>query len=299
MSERGDHIVNQTQFDIAMVGHFAVDRITAGGETIIASGGAVYYGAMALARLGYRVAVITRLHPDDFGRLDELQAAGISVFATAATQTAGMHNIYHTADRDKRACKPLGFAGPFTEADLPDIEAAIYLVIPILAGEVDLETLKAIAARGPVGLDVQGFVRFADGDDVVFRDWREKREGLRYVHRLKVDDTEAEVLTGKTDRKAAALELASYGPKEVLLTHGKGVLVYSDGTFYRAAFTPRRILGRTGRGDTCFSTYCAKRLTLDPQAALRYAAVVTSLKMEDPGPFARSTDEVERWIGQT
>jgi sugar/nucleoside kinase (ribokinase family) len=83
------------------------------------------------------------------------------------------------------------------------------------------------------------------------------------------------------------------------LTHGKGVLVYSDGTFYRAAFTPRRILGRTGRGDTCFSTYCAKRLTLDPQAALRYAAVVTSLKMEDPGPFARSTDEVERWIGQT
>jgi len=291
--------MTKPHYDIAMIGHFAVDKITAGGETVTASGGAVYYGAMALAHLGYRVAVITRMHPRDFPRLDELRAVGIDVFVQEADETGGMENIYHTADRDKRDCKPLGFAGAFAEAELPDIDAAFYLIIPILAGEVDLPTLKAVASRGPVGLDVQGFVRYVDGDDVVFRDWPDKAEGLPHVRRLKVDDTEAEVLTGLTDRRAAATALAALGPDEVLLTHKDGVLVLAEGAFHEARFCPTRVRGRTGRGDTCFSTYCAMRLRHDPETAIRYAAAVTSLKMEDPGPFARPEEDVARTLEAT
>ena len=286
--------MNKRPYDVAMIGHFAVDRITAGGTTVTASGGAVYYGALALARQGFRVSVITRLHRDDFPRLDELREAGVEVFATAAAETAGMHNIYSTEDRDKRTCKPLGFAGPFSAKEIPAIDAAMYLVIPILAGEIDLATLEEIAARGPVGLDVQGFVRFAAEDAVVFRDWPEKLEGLRHVRWLKADDTEAEVLTGMPDREAAAAGLASYGPDEIILTHKEGVVVYAEGAFHRGVFSPQRVLGRTGRGDTCFSTYCAQRQRLDASSAVRYAAAVTSLKMENPGPFHRSKEEVER-----
>ena len=39
---------------------------------------------------------------------------------------------------------------------------------------------------------------------------------------------------------------------------------------------PRSLVGRTGRGDTCFCTYIAKRLTSDPFEACRWAGVVTS-----------------------
>lgn len=286
-------------FDVALLGHFAVDKITTvDGKTVPAHGGAVYYGGLNLARLGYRVAVITRLRRDDFWRLDELRAEGIEVFATESEETAGMENIFLSEDRDKRVCKSLGFAGTFTADEMPQITARLNLVIPICAGEVDLALLRAIAARGPVGLDVQGFVRFADGDDIVFRDWPEKAEGLSHVRYLKADDTEAEILTGKTDLRAAARELASLGPAEVLITHKGGVLVFAEGEYHEAQFTPHQVLGRTGRGDTCFTTYCAKRLDEDPATAVRYAAAVTSLKMEAPGPFHRPISDVEEKLNR-
>ena len=291
--------MHRVTVDVALIGHFAVDKITTvDGKTVPAHGGAVYYGGISLAQLGYRVAVITRLHPEDFPRLDEIREAGVEVFATPAAETAGMENIFLSEDRDKRICKALGFAGPFQSDELPDLAAKQYLVIPILAGEIDLPTLKAIADRGPVGLDVQGFVRFAEGEDVVFHDWPEKAEGLRYVRWLKVDDTEAEVLTGLTDLRAAARELAALGPEEVLITHKDGVLVYAAGDFFAGAFTPKQILGRTGRGDTCFTTYCAKRLSVGPDEACRYAAAVTSLKMESPGPFRRPISDVEEKLAR-
>jgi len=281
-------------FDVALYGHFAVDKITTvDGVTVEAHGGAVYYGGLNLARQGYRVAVVTRLKRDDFWRFDEIQEAGIEVFAEEALESAGMENIFLSEDRDKRICKTLGFAGPFTIGELPEIDAKLHLVIPILAGEVDLPVLDAISAKGPTGLDVQGFVRFAEADDVVFRDWPEKSTGLRNVRYLKLDDTEAEVLTGLTDLREAAVAVSALGPKEIVLTHKRGVLVYAAGDFHEGAFTPQEVRGRTGRGDTCFTTYCAARLSKEPKDACRLAAAVTSLKMEAPGPFNRSRAEIE------
>ncbi len=280
------------KFDAIMIGHFAKDRIVFRDTSRVASGGAVYYGSMALARLGYKIGVVTRLRREDFPLLDELKEAGITVFANGSDQTSGMVNTYFTADRDKRTCAPLGFAGAFREADIPDVEARIFFVVPILAGEVELPLLRTIANRGEVALDAQGFVRFAEEGEVVFRDWEEKDSGLPLVHTLKVDDTEAQVLTGETDPRKAAAVLASYGPKEIVLTHKNGVLVYADGQLFDAAFHPRMVTGRTGRGDTCFAVYTASRLSQTASLAGRYAAAVTSLKMESIGPFAGNAASV-------
>lgn len=277
--------------DVAFIGHFARDKIIVGGKETVSSGGSVYYGALALRRLGFRVAVITRLHPDDFPYLDELKQEGIYVFATPADQTSGIENIYTTPDMDRRICRPLGFAGPFRREDIPDIRARVFLVGPIIAGEVDIPLVRELARRGPVALDVQGFVRVREGDALVFRDWPEKEEGLRYVRFLKVDTAEAEFLTGHEDRRTAARALAAYGPQEIILTHATGVLVYADGEYYEAPFTPRALVGRTGRGDTCFATYVAWRLKAPPEEATRVAAAVTSRKLEQPGPFQGTVEE--------
>ncbi|MEE8163196.1 MAG: hypothetical protein V3T92_04175, partial [Anaerolineae bacterium] len=145
--------------DIMMIGHFAKDKLVVDGTSEIASGGAVYYGSVALRRIGVSVAVVTRLHPDDFPLLDELKQEGVQVFATPAPETSGIENIYNSADMERRICKLLGFAGPFRREELPNLSARVYLIAPIIAGEVDLSLLRWLAARGPVGLDVQGFVR--------------------------------------------------------------------------------------------------------------------------------------------
>jgi sugar/nucleoside kinase (ribokinase family) len=284
--------------DIMMIGHFAKDRLVVDGHGESMSGGAVCYGSIALRRIGVRVAIVTRLHPDDFARLDELKGEDVLVFATAAPETSGIENIYNSADMERRICKPLGFAGPFRREEIPDLSAQVYLVTPIIAGEVDLPLLKSLAARGPVGLDVQGFVRVRENDHLVFRQWPDMAEGLTHVTYLKVDRAEAELLTGQTDLRAAAHQLATHGPREIVITESSGVTVYANGQIYEAPFTPRSLVGRTGRGDTCFATYAGKRLSASPQEACRFAAAVTTLKQEQPGPWRGTLADVEAVLAQ-
>ena len=283
-----------------MIGHFAKDRLVVDGASETASGGAVYYGSVALQRIGLRVAVVTRLHSSDFALLDELKQEGIRVFATAAPETSGIENIYNSADMERRTCKLMAFAGPFRQEEIPDLTARVCLITPIIAGELGLPLLKSLAARGPVGLDVQGFVRVRENDHpsagsgqaLVFRQWPDMADGLAHVTYLKVDRAEAELLTNQTDLQAAARQLATHGPREVVVTQSSGVTVYAGGQIYEAPFTPRSLAGRTGRGDTCFATYVGKRLSASPEEATRFAAAVTTLKQEQPGPWRGTLDDV-------
>lgn len=272
-------------FDVVMLGHFARDVLVVDGRAVAASGGAVYYGGIAVRRLGLDVAVVTRVHPDDRAHLGELTAAGIDVYAADASQTSGIENVYDSSDMERRVCRPLGFAGRIDPQDLPALETSVYMVVPIMAGEVDTALLRVLAARGPVALDVQGFVRVREGEALVFRPWPDAAEGLACVTYLKADRAEAELLTGETDLARAAEALAVMGPREIVLTESAGVTVYADGQLYRARFTPRSLDGRTGRGDTCFATYVARRLVATPREACRFAAAVTTLKQEQPGPW--------------
>lgn len=290
--------------DVTFIGHFAKDRNVYLGQAEIASGGSVYYGALALAHLGWRVAIVTMLHPRDEHRLDELRREGIRVFARPAPATSGIENVYSTADMDRRTCRPLAFAGPFIPSDIPAITSSIWLVGPIIAGEVDLPFLRLLRVHadrhgGRVALDIQGFVRVPEGNDLAFRDWADKETGLALVDALKTDAAEAESLTGQADLRAAATELSGYGPQEIVLTRSAGLLVCAAGHFYEAPFTPRRLLGRTGRGDTSFSSYLAHRLSAPPGAACRFAAAVTSLKLEQPGPFAGTLQEVQAYAASS
>lgn len=273
------------EFDLLFIGHFAKDRNVVDGQGKIESGGGVYFGSVVARRMGLKVGVVTRLRADDFLRLDELKQEGIQVFATAAPETSGIENTYKSNDMERRICKPLGFAGTIQIADLPNVSAKIYVIASIIAGEVDLPLLKVLASRGSVALDIQGFVRVREGNDLVFRPWAQMAEGLKYVTYLKVDRAEAEHLTGETDLVIAAHRLQEYGPREIVLTQSSGVTVFADGQIHQAPFTPRSLAGRTGRGDTCFSSYLSKRLTSSPEEACRFAGAITTLKQEKPGPW--------------
>src|SRR5512146_2773513 len=131
-------------FDLLMLGHFAKDEIVVDGRREVASGGGVYYGSIAARRLGARVAIVTRLHPDDYGRLAELEQAGVKVYRTPAPETSGIANYYRSEDMARRVTVPLGFAGPFALDELPHVTARIYAIVPIIAGEVDLPLLRRL-----------------------------------------------------------------------------------------------------------------------------------------------------------
>jgi len=279
--------------DIEMIGNFAKDKIIVDGVEEINSGGGVYFGSVAATRLGARVAVVTRLKQEDFSRLDELRMEGVEVFATPADGTSGIANYYKSSNMETRICKPIGFGGKYTLAEIPDLKPRVIMLSPLFAGEFDLSLLQALSKRAPVAMDIQGFIRVPVGDDLIFQPWAELVTGLKSITTLKVDKAEAEYLTGLSDLRDAARKLHSLGPAEIILTQSSGVTVYAGGKFYQAPFNPRSLAGRTGRGDTCFSTYIARRLVGDAESACAWAGVVTSLKQEKPGPWKGTIGDIE------
>ncbi len=279
--------------DLLIVGALARDEDVVAGRTEQRIGGAVYFGAYAAVAAGARTGIWTAAAETERDLLQQLEGDGIQVFHQPSRGTAGIRNVYASADRDRRTCQLLDRSDPLRAADLPACAARIIHIAPLMAGEVAEDVLPAAAARGEVALDAQGVLRRVEGDQLVFRDWEAKAEGLAQVTYLKADAAEAEVMTGLADPAAAAMALAGHGCREVLVTRSDAVRLVSGGRLHRAPLTARRLTGRTGRGDTCMASYLARRLAGDaPERALAFAAALTSLKMERPGPFEGTRAEV-------
>ena len=282
-------------FDIAFVGHYTKDTIVYPNATRVVDGGAYFYGANVAARMGLRVAVVTRLARQDWGAVEKLERLGVTMLAHATPSSTCLRLIYPTANLDERTIEQTSWAGPFTVDDVAGVQARAYAIVASsVRGEMPAEVVEALAARGAIiALDVQGFIRVLHNGALTLDDWPGKEAVLRRVTVLKTDAVEAKLLTGESDRRAAAQRLAEYGPREVLLTHSGGVLVYHDGNWHEAPLVPQEIKGRSGRGDTCTAAYLARRLTADPAEAVVWAAAVTSLKLQEEGPFHSEMAEVE------
>jgi sugar/nucleoside kinase (ribokinase family) len=256
-------------------------------------GGAVVYSSVAAKHLGANLLAVTKLHPDDWQALEVFERFGVPHLFRNSAHTTSIENTYHTADRDRRTCKALGMVDPFTLDDVPpDATAEVYYLGGLMKGEFPEPFVVAMCERGKVAIDAQGFMRVNENGPMVFRDWDNKKEVISAVHYLKTDAAEAETLTGERDRPRAAQILASWGAKEVMLTHSTEVLVCAEGKMYAAPFTARNLSGRTGRGDTCFASYCYWRQHHTAEEACHFAAAVTSLKMERPGPFTGSIEDI-------
>ena len=285
--------MNILTYDVVILGHFAKDKLIIDGEEKDALGGAVYYGAMALSKLNYSAAVITLLSKDDFFYLDVMRKDGIKVFPYEAELTSGIKNTYFGENHDKRVCEPIAFAGEFKAEHIPDIATEVFHIGPIMAGEVSLNLIEHITSRFErVSLDLQGVLRVRDGKELIFVDWPDKERGLKGIHTVKADSVESEVITGEKDISKAARIIAEWGPREIVITHKDGLLVYADGEIFEAPFTPHSIKGRTGRGDTSIVSYLASRLKTSAEKSCRFAAAVTSIKLEKEGPFDRTYQDV-------
>jgi len=285
--------MNLNNFDVILLGHFAKDVDVVDGKEKEVIGSAVYQGAFPLKTIGVNVAIVTKLAKSDYPLLSIFKEANIPVFATESKETTGIKNVYSTKDSDDRKSYFIRFAGPFKEEDFPDIQAKVIHIASLMQKEVPIKMIKRLSQMAELSIDVQGFMRTKEGAKLILKDWKEKEEILPYIKYLKADIAEATVLTETSDLHKAAKILAKMGAKEILLTHKEGVLLYANGEFYQAPFNPKYIRGRSGRGDTCISTYIGKRLTLEPYPALCFAAALTTLKLEHEGPFRGDIKEVE------
>jgi len=284
-------------YDVLYIGNYTKDTIISPAGVKYVDGGAVNYAAHAAAKLGFNVAVITRLAKEDDHVVEKLVQAGIDCYPTYTPQSTLMKLEYPTSDPDIRTLSVSATAGAVTAGDVESFDARAAVIGSSLRGEVGMDVIEKLKAKKMlVAADMQGFVRVLRGVELKYEPWDEMRSTLAQVDVVKSDAVEAEFLTGEKDIFKAASFYAEMGPREIVLTHKDGVLILADGEFHEMGFYPARLDGRSGRGDTCVGTYVAKRLSLPPREAGMWAAAVTSLKMENLGPFDRSINEVESFL---
>lgn len=284
-------------YDIFILGHISIDELIYKGVMEKSIGGAVIYSAYASSAAGANVGVLTKVSQGDRQLINLFSLDRKDVYYVPSQKTTSIRNEFLSDDRERRNCTPLSIADPFRMEDIPRIEADVYYLGGLIAGEFDAELIKELSGRGKVAADMQGFIRCAQGDSLVYRDWKEKYEYIPLIDFLKVDAAEAEVMTGYSHREKAARALIEMGAKEVMVTYNTEVLVSNGEETYSMPFKNRNLSGRTGRGDTCFSSYVSEHLKCGMEESLLFAAALTSLKMENPGPFKGTRQDVEDYIG--
>lgn len=287
-------------YDVLIVGQPSLDINTDyDGSVMKMLGGAVIYSGYAAAASGAKVAVLPKLNSSVTDPVAAFEKSrGVTVFPVESRECTSISNTYLTADRERRICKAISHIDPYRPADLPEINVKIYHLAGLMVGDIDEAMIDACAARGDCAVDVQCLLRRDEDGNMIFRDWEKKLEYLPKIRYLKTDAAEAEILTGMSDRREAARQLYAWGAKEIMITHNTEVLIYDGKEFYTAPIRSRNLSGRTGRGDTTFAGYLSKRLHEDIASSVLYAAALVSLKMETPGPFMGSEEDVREYIKQ-
>ncbi len=284
-------------YQVAFLGHYTKDTIISSSGIRVVDGGAFNYGSHVAAAMGLKALAITRLAEKDGKIIQELEGLGVDVSATWTPQSTELSLVYPSDNPDERVIYINSWAGAFSAEEVNPIEAEIIVVGASLREEVPAEIIKILAKKESVlAADVQSFIRINDNGKLVTSSWPEQKEVLSFIDVLKTDAVEATSLTGKRDIKEAALLIHSMGPREVVITHRDGVLVWAEEKFYEASFYPKELIGRSGRGDTCLASYMCKRLHHSPAESTIWAAALTSIKMEAEGPFRRPISDVEELI---
>jgi len=284
------------RYDIVFIGHVTIDEIVASeGSAIGVPGGAPLFGACAAAVTGKKIAVITRISKEDNFLMETLEKAGIDVYIQFVQNTTHMRVVHPSANVDERVMYQTKDAGFFTIEEMPPLEPGLVHLGALTDREFTLEFMQELKERGfSLSVDMQGFVRQVDEASRIIRfgDVPVKQAIMGLTDFVKLDVVEAKILTGTDNISEAAAICKDWGSRETLITRSDGVLARSMGKDYYESFSNRSSAGRTGRGDTTFGAYLARRLDYSIKDSLKFAAALVSIKMETPGPFNGTYEDV-------
>jgi sugar/nucleoside kinase (ribokinase family) len=288
-------------YTLVFVGNVVIDEIHPfEGTAHTFCGGPVQFCAMAASWSLKNMALVTKMADRDAHCLNAVRAAGIAVHISPSAETT-YHRVRHlTGDVDQREMTLVKSAGFYSALDLPEMEPTCLHLAGLNNQEFTVEFLKELRERGfTLALDMQSFVRQVDPEtgETELADVAEKLEIIRLVEKIKLDVVEAEVLTGTADLERAAIRFEEWGASEIMVTRADGVLVRHQGRTHFERYSNRNVQGRTGRGDTTFGSYLARRLDHGVEESLRFAAALASIKMESPGPFSGTLEQVLERMG--
>ncbi|MBN1116311.1 MAG: hypothetical protein JXA77_03840 [Bacteroidales bacterium] len=285
------------KYDITFIGHMCYDEIKHfGQEAKVAPGSAVLCGAMVAARVGKKVAAVVKMSPKDEHILQPMKDLGVDCYLIPSEETSYNRVVHESENMDERTMTLIKSAGIIDIKDVPELDSTCVHLAGISDTEFDMPLMKALKARNypSLSVDMQSFVRHVDPvtKNHEYSDVADKKEIAAMMDKLKLDVLEAKILTGTDNLEEAAKIVESWGCSNVMITQSEGVIARVDGKSYYEKFSNSNVSGRTGRGDTTFVAYLSHLLDHSVAESVKFAAALVSIKMETPGPFSGTMDEV-------
>jgi sugar/nucleoside kinase (ribokinase family) len=285
-------------YDITFVGHKCYDEIIPfGGKPVVAPGSAVLCGAMVAARVGKKVAAVVKMAKKDENILQPMKDVGVETYLVPSDVTTYAMVVHESANVDERKLAVVKSAGLISMNDVPTLSSTCVHLAGISDTEFDMALMKGLKSRGySLSADMQSFVRHITPvtHEIQFSDVANKKDIAGMMDKLKLDVVEARILTGTEDLEKAGIIVESWGCPEILITRSQGVLARVNGKTHYEKFSNRSVAGRTGRGDTAFAAYLSWRLDHGVAESLKFAAALVSIKMETPGPFKGTLEDVAK-----
>lgn len=289
-------------YDIFFFGHLAIDIIKTPAEEYEMTSGPILFSVWTAHQLGLSIGALTKTSSTDRYRLKEFPLSEEDIFWRESPETVLNIMDYPTERMERRIITNLKSATPYAIDDFPEFSAKLIHYCSLHTGEIDTDTIGFISQRAPIAIDVQGLLRkvFPVGA-VKYVEWEEKMKILPLCRFFKADAAEAAFITGIDSenhggRVRAAEQFLDWGAKEVVVSHHEELIAANDAGVVSAPLKNNNSSGRTGRGDTCLTSYMTERFNKEPAEAITFAAAVTSMKLETPGPFKKSRKDVEAFV---
>jgi sugar/nucleoside kinase (ribokinase family) len=221
---------------------------------------------------------------------------GIDTYIIPSEETSYNRVLHQSENVDERTMTLVKSAGLISINDVPELDTKCVHLAGISDTEFDMALMKSLKSRNyeSLSVDMQSFVRHVNPvtKNHEFSDVVDKKEIAAMMDKLKLDIVEARLLTGTDDLEEAAIVIESWGCSEIVITQSKGVLARVKRKTYFEKFSNNNVAGRTGRGDTTFAAYLSHRLDHIVPESLKFAAALVSIKMETPGPFSGTLEDV-------
>lgn len=290
-----------TRAPVAVLGIFVADlafkapRLPVMGETILGQGfkdgpgGKGSNQAIAAARAGADVRMITRIGRDTFGEMaqkawaaDGIDTSAVSIDDTLPTGAAFI--FVSTTTGDNAIIVEPGAAANLSPADVAAAEAII-AGSKVLVAQFEQPVETAIAglalARQRGVITILNPAPAVPADPAIYT----------LCDYVTPNETEAATLTGlkvetEVDGLAAAKALVAMGARNALITLGeKGAFLHGEvGTAMIPAFKVANVVDTTGAGDAFnggFATALAEGKS--PLDAIRFANATAALSVQKPG----------------
>jgi sugar/nucleoside kinase (ribokinase family) len=237
---------------VLVAGFLTIDTIQLPMRQITSVGGPPSYAGLVCARFGNSVTPLTKVgndFPDE--QAVWLARNGIVLRASDRSLTKPTTRFRITNASGTRTLTLESRCEDLSSSQVPpDTRFNASLVSPI-AGEVSPSLLTEISARSDFTfLDPQGFVRSFDREGKVSTSPPRERNILSKVDAMKMDRTEAEMLTGKSDPRQALEKLAAIGVRKAIVTQGAEACHVLDGIrIYQVQVPKASVVDTTGAGD--------------------------------------------------